>query len=199
MQSIEICGKPATLRPLTDKNSIKIFVGGISTLTEDDIREYFNQYCTVLEVTLIKDQISQKPKGYGFVALSDRKKGEEIINEGKVQIKGIYVNVGNATKRNNNNNNNNNNNMNNMGNNNMYHSIYGMMPGIGGGIAIPTVYGANGGTGSSMMMMNNGYYPYSYSYPYYGYPATPAAIPPASTPDSSNANGYVGYYGYGTK
>lgn len=163
MQSIEICGKLATLRPLTDKNSIKIFVGGISSLTEDDLREYFGQYCSVLEITLIKDQISQKPKGYGFISLSDRRKGEEIINEGKVQIKGIYVNVGNATKRNNmmmmngNNNNSNsnmngmyNNNNNNMNNpNNYFHNMYGILP--TGMMIPPSAAGAAPGTAAPLL------------------------------------------------
>ncbi|KAL9240283.1 hypothetical protein vseg_014521 [Gypsophila vaccaria] len=50
----------------------KVFVGGISwETTEEKMKEYFGKYGEVTEANIMRDKISGKPRGFGFVLFSD--------------------------------------------------------------------------------------------------------------------------------
>jgi len=50
----------------------KLYVGNLSfNATEDEIREAFGQYGTVVSVSLITDRETGRPRGFGFVEMED--------------------------------------------------------------------------------------------------------------------------------
>ncbi|XP_064381840.1 uncharacterized protein LOC135330829 [Halichondria panicea] len=50
----------------------KLFVGGLSWETDEvKLKEYFSSYGEVKEVSVKKDKMSQKPRGFGFVTFTD--------------------------------------------------------------------------------------------------------------------------------
>ena len=61
---------------------MQIYVGNMSYQTnEDSIKSLFEQYGEVEKVTLIKDRETQRPKGFGFIAMTDNDAGAKAIEE----------------------------------------------------------------------------------------------------------------------
>nr|GMD65609.1 heterogeneous nuclear ribonucleoprotein 1-like [Ipomoea batatas] len=55
-----------------DSDQGKLFIGGISWETnEDKLREYFQSYGEVMQTVVMRDKISGKPRGFGFVVFAD--------------------------------------------------------------------------------------------------------------------------------
>lgn len=55
-----------------DSDQGKLFIGGISWETsEDKLKDYFGGYGEVLQTVVMRDKISGKPRGFGFVVFSD--------------------------------------------------------------------------------------------------------------------------------
>lgn len=58
-----------------------IYVGNISfKLKENDLKNAFAEYGNVDSVKIIKDKISKKSKGYGFIEMPDEAEAENAIN-----------------------------------------------------------------------------------------------------------------------
>lgn len=54
----------------SDQN--KLFVGGVSwETTEDDLRDHFAKYGTVLSSAIAKDRVTGSSRGFAFVSFSD--------------------------------------------------------------------------------------------------------------------------------
>ncbi|MFA5545976.1 MAG: RNA-binding protein, partial [Sphaerochaetaceae bacterium] len=52
--------------------SKKIYVGNMNySTTEDELRNLFAQYGTVLSTNIIFDRETQRPKGFAFVEMED--------------------------------------------------------------------------------------------------------------------------------
>ena len=52
--------------------SKRIYVGNLPfSATEDDVREVFGQFGSVLNVSLISDRETGRPRGFGFVEMED--------------------------------------------------------------------------------------------------------------------------------
>jgi RNA recognition motif-containing protein len=52
--------------------SKKIYVGNLNyNTTEDQLRELFGQYGTVLEANVISDRFTDRSKGFGFVEMEE--------------------------------------------------------------------------------------------------------------------------------
>ena len=50
----------------------KLFIGGISWDTDENLlREYFSNYGEVLQVTVMREKATGRPRGFGFVSFSD--------------------------------------------------------------------------------------------------------------------------------
>merc|ERR1711862_16614 len=50
----------------------KLFVGGINHKTEEKtLREYFSQYGEIVDVVVMKDSQTGKPRGFGFITFKD--------------------------------------------------------------------------------------------------------------------------------
>lgn len=55
-----------------DSDQGKLFIGGISWDTsEEKLTEYFSNYGEVVQTSVMKDKITGKPRGFGFVAFAD--------------------------------------------------------------------------------------------------------------------------------
>eukprot|EP00262_Sarcandra_glabra_P012650 TRINITY_DN3301_c0_g1_i1.p1 TRINITY_DN3301_c0_g1~~TRINITY_DN3301_c0_g1_i1.p1 ORF type:complete len:367 (+),score=114.35 TRINITY_DN3301_c0_g1_i1:104-1204(+) len=73
----------------------KLFVGGIPpTLTEDELKEYFSSYGTVVENQIMLDHSTGRSRGFGFVTFESDGTVEELISEGKThEIGGKQVEI----------------------------------------------------------------------------------------------------------
>jgi RNA recognition motif-containing protein len=80
---------------------MNIYVGNMSSGTgEEDIRKAFEAHGAVSSVIIIKDKISGKPKGFGFVKMSSDEEGHAAISalNGK-NLMGNTLNVNVARPR----------------------------------------------------------------------------------------------------
>eukprot|EP00930_Biecheleria_cincta_P039997 TRINITY_DN27443_c0_g1_i1.p1 TRINITY_DN27443_c0_g1~~TRINITY_DN27443_c0_g1_i1.p1 ORF type:complete len:594 (+),score=100.29 TRINITY_DN27443_c0_g1_i1:94-1875(+) len=65
--------------PPSEATSAKLFVGQLAfKATEDDLHDVFRSF-DVAEVKIVKDKISGKPRGYGFITFADIEQAEEAI------------------------------------------------------------------------------------------------------------------------
>ena len=77
---------------------MNIYVGNlIFDVSEDDLREAFEQFGEITEVLLIMDKYSGKSKGFGFVEMPSKAQAEKAIEEmnGK-EFKGRALSVNEA-------------------------------------------------------------------------------------------------------
>ena len=87
----EIDPKRAIPREEQDRTS-KIFVGGIGQdVIEEEFKEYFEQFGTVLDATLMMDKETGRPRGFGFVTFDDDSAVENCLAQGPLAIKGKMV------------------------------------------------------------------------------------------------------------
>ena len=60
--------------------STKLFVGNLSfNATQDQIRDLFAAHGTVLEVDIIKDKFSGRPRGFGFVSMESKEGADAAV------------------------------------------------------------------------------------------------------------------------
>ncbi len=85
---------------------MNIFVGNLNySITEDDLREIFEEYGELSSVKLITDKFTGKSKGFGFVEMADAdeaKKAIEELNGAEVEGRSMVVNESIEKKRDNN-------------------------------------------------------------------------------------------------
>jgi RNA recognition motif-containing protein len=76
--------------------SVQIYVGNLNyRMTEDALRELFEQYGEVVSVKIVKDRFSGRSKGFGFVEMASKDEGETAIqklNDSEVEGRNIRVN-----------------------------------------------------------------------------------------------------------
>ena len=80
---------------------MNIYVGNLSQgATEEDLRQIFETFGEVASVKIIKDGYSGESRGFGFVEMPARNKGESAIAglNGK-ELKGRTLNVNEARPR----------------------------------------------------------------------------------------------------
>lgn len=69
----------------------KLFIGGISWDTnEERLKEYFGAYGEVVEAIIMKDRITGRARGFGFVVFADPAVAERVIKD-KHNIDGRMV------------------------------------------------------------------------------------------------------------
>ena len=87
----QIDPKRAIPRDEQDRTS-KIFVGGIGQdVIEEEFKDYFEQFGTVLDATLMMDKETGRPRGFGFVTFDDDSAVENCMAHGPLAIKGKMV------------------------------------------------------------------------------------------------------------
>jgi RNA recognition motif-containing protein len=58
----------------------KLFVGNLSfNVTENELQDTFAQYGTVLEANLMTDRMTGRPRGFGFVTMSNDEEAQKAI------------------------------------------------------------------------------------------------------------------------
>jgi len=76
--------------------SVQIYAGNLSyRMTEDSLKELFEQHGEVTSVKIIKDRETGRAKGFGFVEMSDKEKAENAIKKldgAEVEGRNIKVN-----------------------------------------------------------------------------------------------------------
>jgi RNA recognition motif-containing protein len=80
---------------------MKIYVGNMSyDVTEEDLRQAFEQFGKVESTAVIQDKFSGRSKGFGFVEMPENAEGQAAIEglNGK-ELKGRALNVNEARPR----------------------------------------------------------------------------------------------------
>ncbi len=76
--------------------SFQIYVGNLAyKMTEDSLRELFEQHGEVTSVKIIKDRFSGRSKGFGFIEMADKQGAENAIqklNGAEVEGRNLRVN-----------------------------------------------------------------------------------------------------------
>ena len=76
--------------------STKLFVGNLSfNTTENDLQDAFTQFGTVVEVNLMMDRMTNRPRGFAFVTMStpeDAAKAIEGMNGKELDGRALTVN-----------------------------------------------------------------------------------------------------------
>ena len=79
---------------------MKLFVGNIPfSMSEEELRETFEEFGSIVSCKLIKDQETGRSRGFGFIEYSSEDEGQAAIdklNDAEVQGKKLVVNK--ATK-----------------------------------------------------------------------------------------------------
>ncbi len=77
--------------------SNKLFVGNLSfNTTENDLQDAFAAHGTVVEVNLMMDRVSGRPRGFGFVTMGspeEAQKAIEAMNGASVDGRALTVNI----------------------------------------------------------------------------------------------------------
>ncbi|XP_065157711.1 RNA-binding protein squid isoform X3 [Atheta coriaria] len=78
----------------------KIFVGGLTNeLTDDDIRNYFTQFGTIVEVEMPFDKTKNQRKGFCFITFESEQVVNELLKTPKQTINDKEVDVKKATPK----------------------------------------------------------------------------------------------------
>jgi len=66
---------------LQEIDSVKLFVGQIpKSMSEEELKNFFKEYGTILQTSIFKDKATDEPKGCGFVTFSDKNEAIRAIN-----------------------------------------------------------------------------------------------------------------------
>ncbi|CAN1242561.1 Heterogeneous nuclear ribonucleoprotein 27C, partial [Linum perenne] len=88
-----ICEKQVEIKRTIPKGSAhtkdfktkKIFVGGIpSSVTEDDLQEFFSKYGRVVEHQIIRDHETNRSRGFGFIIFDSEEIVDELLSNGNM-------------------------------------------------------------------------------------------------------------------
>ncbi|KAG8370796.1 hypothetical protein BUALT_Bualt13G0020700 [Buddleja alternifolia] len=79
----------------------KIFVGGLpSTLTEDEFKEYFQDYGYVTDVVIMYDPSTGRPRGFGFITFTTEDAVDRVLEKTFHELNGKRVEVKQALPKN---------------------------------------------------------------------------------------------------
>jgi cold-inducible RNA-binding protein len=76
--------------------STKLFVGNLSfNATQNQLQELFGAHGTVLEIDIVKDRFSGRPRGFGFVTMETKEAADaaiQAINGKEIDGRALTVN-----------------------------------------------------------------------------------------------------------
>ena len=65
-----------------DSDQGKLFIGGISwETTEDKLKDYFGQFGDVIQAVIMRDKLTGRPRGFGFVVFSDPASVDSVLQD----------------------------------------------------------------------------------------------------------------------
>jgi len=86
--------------PSSDSAPGKLFVGGLSWQTNQDrLREYFGQFGTVTDVLVMKDPITQRSRGFGFITFSNPDAVDRVLSVPSHCLDGKKIDPKHATPK----------------------------------------------------------------------------------------------------
>ncbi|KAL0306291.1 UNVERIFIED_CONTAM: Heterogeneous nuclear ribonucleoprotein 1 [Sesamum radiatum] len=78
----------------------KIFVGGLaSTVTESDFKNYFDQFGTIMDVVVMYDHNTQRPRGFGFITYDSEDAVDRVLHKTFHELNGKMVEVKRAVPK----------------------------------------------------------------------------------------------------
>ncbi|EPS59033.1 hypothetical protein M569_15778, partial [Genlisea aurea] len=78
----------------------KIFVGGLaSTVTENDFKNYFDQFGTITDVVVMYDHNTQRPRGFGFITYDSEDAVDRVLHNTFHELNGKMVEVKRAVPK----------------------------------------------------------------------------------------------------
>lgn len=88
------CGNSEQLR------TRKIFVGGLSAnLTEEEFRNYFENFGQITDVVVMHDSLTQRPRGFGFITFDSEDSVENVMRTNFHELGGKKVEVKRAVPK----------------------------------------------------------------------------------------------------
>uniref|UniRef100_A0A0A9ZI28 RNA-binding protein Musashi 1 n=2 Tax=Lygus hesperus TaxID=30085 RepID=A0A0A9ZI28_LYGHE len=84
-----------------DPSAAKLFVGGLSWQTSSDkLRQYFGMFGTVTDVLIMKDPITQRSRGFGFITFAEADTVEKVLKVPIHTLDGKKIDPKHATPKN---------------------------------------------------------------------------------------------------
>jgi RNA-binding protein Musashi len=84
----------------TQARSRKIFVGGLaSTVTEKDFKSYFDQFGNIIDVVVMYDHNTQRPRGFGFITYDSEDAVDKVLLRTFHELNGKMVEVKRAVPK----------------------------------------------------------------------------------------------------
>ncbi|KAK8923946.1 Heterogeneous nuclear ribonucleoprotein 1 [Platanthera zijinensis] len=78
----------------------KIFVGGLaSTVTDEDFKNYFEQFGTITDVVVMYDHNTQRPRGFGFITFDSEDAVDKVLHKTFHELNGKMVEVKRAVPK----------------------------------------------------------------------------------------------------
>ncbi|KAI7737845.1 hypothetical protein M8C21_006854 [Ambrosia artemisiifolia] len=78
----------------------KIFVGGLaSSVTENDFKNYFDQFGTITDVVVMYDHNTQRPRGFGFITYESEESVDKALLQTFHELNGKMVEVKRAVPK----------------------------------------------------------------------------------------------------
>ncbi|KAI3516969.1 hypothetical protein L1887_16161 [Cichorium endivia] len=88
---------------VTNNNNIKIkkiFVGGLpANITEDEFKVYFEKFGKITDVVVMHDNITRKPRGFGFITFDSEDSIEQVMQKSFHELSGKLVEVKRAVPK----------------------------------------------------------------------------------------------------
>lgn len=86
--------------PNSDSAPGKLFVGGLSWQTsQEKLREYFGQFGNVTDVLVMKDPITQRSRGFGFITFSTPEAVDRVLSVPSHSLDGKKIDPKHATPK----------------------------------------------------------------------------------------------------
>lgn len=84
-----------------DPSAAKLFVGGLSWQTSSEkLRQYFGMFGTVTDVLIMKDPITQRSRGFGFITFAEADTVEKVLKVPIHTLDGKKIDPKHATPKN---------------------------------------------------------------------------------------------------
>jgi len=93
-------GSSGRSTPSSDSAPGKLFVGGLSWQTnQEKLKEYFSQFGSVTDVLVMKDPITQRSRGFGFISFSNPDSVDRVLAVSSHMLDGKKIDPKPATPK----------------------------------------------------------------------------------------------------